>query len=209
MFWKQNKELMVPTAEQALSGRAEEMPVKREDKEKFLSPRPTGVSEVILGMGCFWGVERLFNNLAGTYAVASGYAGGYTPNPTYKEVCSGKTAHTEVVLVLFHEAEIEFQQIMKVFWENHDPTQGMRQGNDVGTQYRSAILCSSQEQFQEAVASRERYQELLDQSGFGKITTEIKQDRHFFFAEPEHQEYLMRNPNGYCGLRGTGVVYEA
>jgi peptide-methionine (S)-S-oxide reductase len=156
-------------------------------------------------MGCFWGAERKFWQADGVYLTAVGYAGGYTPNPTYEETCSGRTGHTEVVLVVFDTAQTSYEQMLKVFWENHDPTQGMRQGNDVGTQYRSSVYATSQEQLDLALSSRDMFQERLTAKGYGAITTEIAPAGAFYFAEPYHQQYLGKNPNGYCGIGGTGV----
>jgi peptide-methionine (S)-S-oxide reductase len=168
-------------------------------------PLPEGVETAIFGMGCFWGAERVFWEAPGVYTTAVGYAGGFTPNPTYEEVCSGRTGHTEAVLVAFELASTSFEDMLKLFWEGHDPTQGMRQGNDVGTQYRSAILWSGESQRRAAEASREAYQATLAQAGYGEITTEIAQAGPFYYAEDYHQQYLAKNPNGYCGLGGTGV----
>jgi peptide-methionine (S)-S-oxide reductase len=168
-------------------------------------PFPEGVETAIFGMGCFWGVERIFWQAAGVYTTAAGYAGGYTPNPTYEEVCSGRTGHNEVVLVAFRPEEISYDELLRQFWEGHDPTQGMRQGNDMGTQYRSGIYVASDAQRQAAEASRERFQERLRDAGYGDITTEIVDAPDFFYAEDYHQQYLAKNPNGYCGLGGTGV----
>ncbi|XP_075779367.1 mitochondrial peptide methionine sulfoxide reductase isoform X3 [Pelodiscus sinensis] len=159
----------------------------------------------VSGMGCFWGAERKFWTLKGVYSTQVGYAGGCTPNPTYEEVCSGKTGHTEAVRVVYQPENIRFQNLLKVFWENHDPTQGMRQGNDFGTQYRSAIYTFSQEQMEAALKSKEDYQKVLTEKGFGTITTEIREAPEFYYAEDYHQQYLNKNPNGYCGLGGTGV----
>ncbi|MEA2209490.1 MAG: peptide-methionine (S)-S-oxide reductase [Solirubrobacteraceae bacterium] len=168
-------------------------------------PLPEGVETAIFGMGCFWGAERVFWEAPGVYTTAVGYAGGFTPNPTYEEVCSGRTGHTEAVLVAFELASTSFEDMLKLFWEGHDPTQGMRQGNDVGTQYRSAILWSGESQRRAAEASREAYQATLAQAGYGEITTEIAQAGPFYYAEDYHQQYLAKNPDGYCGLGGTGV----
>ena len=168
-------------------------------------PFPEGVETVIFGMGCFWGAERGFWQAPGVYTTAVGYAGGFTPNPTYEEVCSGRTGHNEVVLVAYRPEEISYDELLRLFWEGHDPTQGMRQGNDVGTQYRSGIYVTSEAQRQAAEASRERYQERLSASGYGDITTEIEDAPEFYYAEDYHQQYLAKNPNGYCGLGGTGV----
>jgi peptide-methionine (S)-S-oxide reductase len=171
-------------------------------------PFPDGVETAIFGMGCFWGAERLFWEAEGVYTTAVGYAGGFTPNPTYEEVCSGRTGHTEAVLVAFDTARTSYEEMLKLFWEGHDPTQGMRQGNDVGSQYRSAILWQSEEQRLAAEASRDAYQVMLTQAGHGQITTEIAQANPahpFYYAEAYHQQYLAKNPGGYCGLGGTGV----
>jgi peptide-methionine (S)-S-oxide reductase len=168
-------------------------------------PFPEGVETVIFGMGCFWGAERDFWQAPGVYTTAAGYAAGLTPNPTYEEVCSGKTGHNEVVLVAFRPSDISFDELLRIFWEGHDPTQGMRQGNDVGTQYRSGIYVTSDAQRKAAEASRERYQERLNTAGYGEITTEILDAPEFYYAEDYHQQYLAKNPNGYCGIGGTGV----
>ena len=167
---------------------------------------PEGMEIALFAMGCFWGVERLFWQLPGVYSTAAGYTGGYTPNPTYREVCSGETGHAEVVLVAYDPAQLAFDALLKTFWESHDPTQGMRQGNDAGTQYRSAIHCSTQAQFDAAIASRDAYQRKLAEAGLGTITTEVRFPAPaFYYAEDEHQQYLSKNPMGYCGLGGTGV----
>jgi peptide-methionine (S)-S-oxide reductase len=168
-------------------------------------PFPTGTAEAVFGMGCFWGAERLFWKIPGVVSTSVGYAGGYTPNPTYEEVCSGLTGHTEVVRVIFDPAKVSYGELLRAFWERHDPTQGMRQGNDIGTQYRSAIYCTSDAQLAEAKASRDRYQASLAGGGYGGITTEIIAAPEFFYAEDYHQQYLAKNPDGYCGLGGTGV----
>ena len=168
-------------------------------------PWPEGCEVAIFGMGCFWGAERKFWQAEGVFTTAVGYAGGYTPNPTYEEVCSGQTGHTEVVLVVFDTAKTSYEAMLKVFWENHDPTQGMRQGNDIGTQYRSAVYATSPEQLEAALSSKDLFQERLTAKGYGAITTEIDPAGAFYFAEPYHQQYLGKNPNGYCGLGGTGV----
>ena len=168
-------------------------------------PFPEGVETVIFGMGCFWGAERGFWQTPGVYTTAAGYAGGFTPNPTYEEVCSGRTGHNEVVLVAYRPEEISFDELLRVFWEGHDPTQGMRQGNDMGTQYRSGIYVTSDAQRQAAEASRERFQERLTEAGYGEITTEIVPATEFYFAEDYHQQYLHKVPGGYCGIGGTGV----
>jgi peptide-methionine (S)-S-oxide reductase len=169
-------------------------------------PFPAGSAEAVFGMGCFWGAERLFWKIPGVLSTAVGYAGGHTPNPTYEEVCSGRTGHSEVVRVIFDPTRVSFADLLRAFWERHDPTQGMRQGNDVGTQYRSVIYCSDEAQLTEAAASRDRYQPGLAANGFGSITTEIRPAPEFFYAEDYHQQYLAKNPNGYCGLGGTGVT---
>jgi peptide-methionine (S)-S-oxide reductase len=172
---------------------------------RITPPFPDGMQTAVFGLGCFWGAERKFWQLGGVYSTAVGYAGGSTPNPTYKEVCSGMTGHTEVVLVVFDPAKIQYTTLLKTFWESHDPTQGMRQGNDVGTQYRSAIYCSNDEQRKQAEASRDAYAKLLAKAGYGDITTEVKAAPPFYYAEEYHQQYLAKNPDGYCGLGGTGV----
>ncbi len=172
----------------------------------FTPPFPDGLEIAVIGMGCFWGAERLFWNLDGIHTTAVGYAGGHTPAPTYKTVCSGTTNHAEVVLVVFDPAVITYDDILKVFWENHDPTQGNRQGNDIGTQYRSAIYCASPEQQQRALATRDAFQAELSRLGYGSVTTEIAPLGEFTFAEEYHQQYLSKNPDGYCGIRGTGAV---
>jgi peptide-methionine (S)-S-oxide reductase len=169
-------------------------------------PFPEGVETAILGMGCFWGAERIFWQAPGVYTTAVGYAGGITPNPTYEEVCSGRTGHFEAVLVAFDTAATDFDEMLKLFWEGHDPTQGMRQGNDIGTQYRSAILWKDEAQHSAAQASRAAYQETLAEAGYGEITTEIAPAGSFYYAEDYHQQYLAKNPGGYCGLGGTGVA---
>jgi peptide-methionine (S)-S-oxide reductase len=168
-------------------------------------PFPEGVETAVFGLGCFWGAERTFWQAPGVYTTAVGYAGGYTPNPTYEEVCSGRTGHTEAVLVAYRPEEISYAELLRLFWEGHDPTQGMRQGNDVGTQYRSGIYVTSDAQREAALASRELYELKLREAGYGEITTEIVDAPEFFYAEDYHQQYLAKNPNGYCGLGGTGV----
>jgi len=171
----------------------------------LLPPFPDGTERAIFAMGCFWGAERKFWNVDGVYTTAVGYAGGFTKNPTYREVCSGQTGHAEAVLVVYDPTGVAYADLLRVFWENHDPTQGMRQGNDVGTQYRSAIYTTSEMQKKAAEASREQYQQALAQSRHGQITTEIASERPFYYAEDYHQQYLAKNPGGYCGLAGTGV----
>ena len=196
-------------ADEALPGREERMPVpERHDVlgTPIAPPFPKGLEQAVVGMGCFWGAERVFWQAPGVYTTAVGYAGGFTPNPTYEEVCSGRTGHAEVVLVVFDPAVTSYEEMLRLFWENHDPTQGMRQGNDVGTQYRSAILCSDEAQRSAAEASREAYQRMLGRAGYGGITTEVVDGGPFYYAEPYHQQYLAKNPSGYCGLGGTGVA---
>jgi peptide-methionine (S)-S-oxide reductase len=192
----------------ALPGREAEMPVPARHEvlgTPLKGAFPQGVQTAIFGLGCFWGAERIFWQAPGVYTTAAGYAGGLTPNPTYEEVCSGRTGHTEVVLVAFHAEQASFEDMLKLFWEGHDPTQGMRQGNDVGTQYRSAILWHDEAQRAGAESSRDAYQAVLAQAGHGQITTEIAQAGPFYYAEDYHQQYLAKNPGGYCGLGGTGV----
>ncbi len=196
-------------ADEALPGRDEAMPVPAAHEvlgNPIAPPFPEGLEQAVFGLGCFWGAERIFWRAPGVYTTAVGYAGGFTPNPTYEEVCSGRTGHTEAVLVVFDPAVTSYDELLRLFWENHDPTQGMRQGNDQGTQYRSAIYTTDEAQRQAADASRERFQEELAKSGFGEITTEIAEAGPFYYAEPYHQQYLAKNPNGYCGLGGTGVA---
>jgi peptide-methionine (S)-S-oxide reductase len=198
----------LPDPESALPGRDEPMPVPERHfvlDAPLRPPFPDGTEQAIFGLGCFWGAERLFWELPGVFTTAVGYAGGYTPNPTYHEVCSAQTGHNEVVLVVFRPEEISYEDLLKVFWEGHDPTQGMRQGNDVGTQYRSGIYTTSEEQRDAALASKERYGAALGEAGRGEITTEIVPAPEFYYAEDYHQQYLAKNPGGYCGLGGTGV----
>jgi peptide-methionine (S)-S-oxide reductase len=199
----------LPTAETALPGRADPIPTaERHDVlgRPLKGTYPAGTETVLFGMGCFWGAERRFWELGeGIWVTAAGYAGGLTPNPTYEEVCSGMTGHTEVVLVAYDPKRISFEALLKVFWESHDPTQGMRQGNDVGTQYRSAIYTTTAAQLKAAEASRTAYETALKGRGYGPVTTEIRADVPFYFAEDYHQQYLAKNPFGYCGLAGTGV----
>jgi peptide-methionine (S)-S-oxide reductase len=198
----------MPSPEQALPGRTAAMPVAPTHAvlgTPLAPPYPAGLELAMFGMGCFWGAERKFWQLDGVYSTAVGYAGGYTQNPTYEEVCSGRTGHTEVVRVVYDPKRVSYDRLLAVFWEDHDPTQGMRQGNDVGTQYRSAIYAHSPEQRAAADASRERFQAALRARGFGEITTEIADAPAFYFAEDYHQQYLHKNPGGYCGLGGTGV----
>jgi peptide-methionine (S)-S-oxide reductase len=203
------KKLTLPSPEEALPGRAESIPVTNRHYvlgNPIQPPFPEGMEMAIFGMGCFWGAERKFWQLPGVYTTAVGYAAGITPNPTYREVCTGMTGHNEVVLVVYDPKVISYTDLLKVFWENHDPTQGMRQGNDVGTQYRSGIYVYSEEQKKLAEASRDAYQEALSKAGYGKITTEILNASEFYYAEDYHQQYLAKNPGGYCGLGGTNVA---
>ncbi len=199
------------SAEQALPGRSKALsvPGRHYVLGTPLAPdlRMEGLEMAVFGLGCFWGAERAFWTLPGVYSTAVGYAGGYTPNPTYEEVCSGLTGHTEAVLICFAPGRISYEQLLVVFWEAHDPTQGMRQGNDTGSQYRSMILCCSEQQTRLALASKTSYQKALAASGYPAITTEIETLRDFFYAEEYHQQYLAKNPLGYCGLGGTGVRF--
>ena len=200
--------LALPSPAEALRGRAREMPVPERHAvlgTPLKGPFPDK-ERLQVGMGCFWGAEKQFWQLPGVYTTAVGYAGGYTPNPTYEEVCSGLTGHTEVVLVVFDPAQVPLDEILKAFWEGHDPTQGMRQGNDVGTQYRSALYVYSDEQRARAEATRDAYQRVLSEAGYGSITTEIREALPFYYAEDYHQQYLHKNPHGYCGHGGTGVT---
>jgi len=197
------------TAAEALPGRDDPMPVP--DRHEVLDtpiapPFPDGVEQAVVGMGCFWGAERIFWQAPGVYTTAVGYAGGFTRNPTYEEVCSGRTGHTEAVLVVFDPQQTSYEEILRLFWENHDPTQGMRQGNDQGTQYRSAIYTGNDAQRAAAESSRALFQGELARAGYGEITTEIAEAGPFYYAEPYHQQYLAKNPMGYCGLGGTGVA---
>jgi peptide-methionine (S)-S-oxide reductase len=196
------------SAEDALPGRDQPIPVIHSHcvtGQPIQPPFADNLQQVVFAMGCFWGAERRFWQQEGVASSAAGYAGGFTPNPTYDEVCSGLTGHTEVVLVVYDPEVISFQALLKVFWESHDPTQGMRQGNDRGTQYRSAIYCTDKNQLDQALASAESVQNLLQERGYGDITSEISQAPSFYYAEDYHQQYLAKNPNGYCGLRGTGI----
>ncbi len=195
-------------AERALPGREHQMPTAERHAvlgAPLRPPFPDGIREAVFGMGCFWGAERGFWQLPGVYTTAVGYAGGHTPNPTYEEVCSASTGHTEAVLVAYDPAKISYEDLLKQFWEGHDPTQGMRQGNDVGTQYRSAIYWFDEAQRDAAEKSRDAYQQRLSDEGYGEITTEIAKAGPFYYAEDYHQQYLQKNPGGYCGLGGTGV----
>lgn len=205
-----SKPLKLPSAEEALPGRSEVMAVPAHhyvNGHSMLPPWPAGMEQALFGMGCFWGAERRFWQQPGVYVTAVGYAAGTTPNPTYHEVCSGMTGHSEMVRVVFDPAVVSYEALLKLFWESHNPTQGMRQGNDVGTQYRSGIYFFGAAQQRAAEASRERYQQALDAAGGGRITTEILPAPPFYYAEEYHQQYLAKNPGGYCGLGGTGVCY--
>jgi peptide-methionine (S)-S-oxide reductase len=203
-----SKKLRLPTAEEALPGRSETMPVPARhfvNGNALEGPFPEGLATAVFGLGCFWGAERKFWQTPGVYSTAVGYTGGLTPNPSYREVCSGLTGHNEVVLVVFDPAQVTYEQLLKVFWESHDPTQGMRQGNDVGTQYRSGIYVFDAAQRAAAEASRDQFQEVLRAGRYGDITTEIVDAPPFYYAEDYHQQYLAKNPGGYCGLGGTGL----
>jgi len=207
MFFS-SKKLEIPRPEDALPGRSEPLPAPPEHfvlGTGLVAPFPTGVETAIFGMGCFWGAERMFWEASGVHSTAVGYAAGHTPNPTYQEVCTGRTGHNEVVLVAFKTADTSYEQLLRIFWENHDPTQGMRQGNDAGTQYRSGIYTRDAAQVEAANASRDAYQAKLTDAGLGEITTEILPAAEFYYAEEYHQQYLAKNPNGYCGIGGTGV----
>ena len=210
LFGLKKKKLELPTADEALPGRAIEMGVAEHHfvHATLLSPPfPQGMELALFGLGCFWGAERKFWELPGVYSTSVGYAGGLTPNPTYEEVCTGMTGHNEVVRVVFDPNKISYEQLLKTFWESHDPTQGMRQGNDIGTQYRSGIYATSPAQKRAAEASRDAYQAALAKAGRpAKITTEIVDAPTFYYAEDYHQQYLAKNPDGYCGLGGTGVA---
>lgn len=207
MFFK-SKPATVPSPNESLPGRLEALSIENMhfvNKNPLKAPFPDGLEVIYLGLGCFWGAERLFWQLEGVYTTAVGYQGGTTPNPTYEETCSGKTGHTEAVMVVFDPKIISLQQILKVFWEEHDPTQGMRQGNDIGTQYRSAIYTTTAEQAELVSQSRQQFDAALKANGRGAITTEIAPAAPFYYAETYHQQYLAKNPGGYCGLQGTGV----
>ena len=208
MLFDKNK-LRLPDAEDALEGRKTAMTVTNRhfvNGREILPPFPAGLERAVFGMGCFWGAEKAFWKLPGVHTTAVGYAGGLTPNPTYKEVCTGRTGHAEVVLVVHDPGQVPFEQLLKVFFEKHDPTQGMRQGNDVGTQYRSAVYTHSGEQERAAAAVRDAYQQALFSAGYDRITTEIRPAGPFYYAEDDHQQYLAKNPGGYCGLGGIGIA---
>jgi peptide-methionine (S)-S-oxide reductase len=203
------KKAAMPSSADALTGRTEQMPVAAQhfvNGHPLQPPFPATMETAVFGLGCFWGAERKFWQQEGVYSTAVGYAAGYTPNPTYQEVCSGMTGHNEVVLVVYDPAVISYEQLLKVFWESHNPTQGMRQGNDVGTQYRSGVYCYTDAQKQAAIASKATYEAALGNAGFGKVTTEILDAPEFYYAEDYHQQYLAKNPGGYCGLGGTNVA---
>ena len=207
MFGLARKSTMVSSAD-ALQGRPTAMPVPEKhhvNGHPLKAPFPAGLEQAVFGLGCFWGAERKFWQLPGVYVTAVGYAGGYTPNPTYEEVCTGRTGHTEAVLLVYDPKQTSYEKLLKVFWEAHDPTQGMRQGNDVGTQYRSCIYTYGDAQLEAAERSLKEYQQALQASGFPPITTEVHPAPEFYYAEDYHQQYLAKNPNGYCGLGGTGV----
>ena len=209
MFQFARKKTELPSAADTLPGRATPLRISgvhAVNGNRIVPPFPEGLAQAQFGLGCFWGAERKFWQVPGVYATAVGYAGGTTPNPTYEEACSGMTGHTEAVLVVYDPKKVSYDQLLKVFWESHNPTQGMRQGNDVGTQYRSAIYATTPDQLKAAEASREAYQQQLKKAGHGKITTEIKPAGPFYYAEEYHQQYLDKNPGGYCGLGGTGVL---
>jgi peptide-methionine (S)-S-oxide reductase len=204
-----DKKLKIPSKDDALPGRAAKMPVPAQHHVSgapLEPPFPSGVERALFGLGCFWGAEKKFWQLPGVYTTAVGYAAGHTPNPTYREVCGGMTGHSEVVLVVFDPRRISYADLLKVFWESHNPTQGMRQGNDLGTQYRSGIYYDGDAQREAAERSRDAYQREISAAGFGAITTEILPAPEFYYAEDYHQQYLSKNPDGYCGLGGTGIA---
>jgi len=208
-MWPHSRKLAMPKPDQALPGRNERMPVPAKhfvNGNPLVPPFREGTELAMFGLGCFWGAERKFWPERGVFSTAAGYAAGYTPNPDYEEVCSGLTGHNEVVRVVFDPTLVSYERLLRVFWESHDPTQGMRQGNDVGTQYRSGIYVASAEQRALAEASRDAYQRVLSKAGFGRITTEILDAPEFYYAEDYHQQYLAKNPGGYCGLGGTGLA---
>jgi peptide-methionine (S)-S-oxide reductase len=203
------KKAVMPSPADALTGRTEQMPVAAQhfvNGHPLKPPFPATVEIAMFGLGCFWGAERKFWQQEGVYSTAVGYAAGFTPNPTYQEICSGMTGHNEVVLVVYDPAVISYERLLKVFWESHDPTQGMRQGNDTGTQYRSGVYCYTDAQKQAAIASKASYEAALGNAGYGKVTTEILDAPEFYYAEDYHQQYLAKNPGGYCGLGGTNVA---
>lgn len=206
-----SKKLILPDPEQALPGRSTPMPVTNRHfvtGNPILPPFPENMQQALFGMGCFWGAERKFWQHPGVFSTAVGYSNGYTPNPTYEELCTGLTGHSEVVKVIYEPAVVSFRELLQLFWSSHNPTQGMRQGNDIGTQYRSGIYTYTQQQLDEALESKQHYQYRLAQAGFKQITTEIMPANEFYYAEDMHQQYLAKNPMGYCGLGGLGVVYD-
>jgi peptide-methionine (S)-S-oxide reductase len=209
-MWTRRFKSELPDPEQALPGRTEPMRISgvhHVNGSSMVPPFPDDTETLVVGMGCFWGAERFFWQIPGVVTTAAGYAGGSTPNPTYEETCTGRTGHTEAVLIVYRPEEVDIDSLLKVFWENHDPTTPNRQGNDVGTQYRSAIYTTTDEQYEAAVASRDRYQKALDDAGFGTISTEIKPAETFYYAEEYHQQYLAKNPNGYCNHGFCQVSY--
>jgi len=208
-MWFPSRSPSLPSPERALPGRPEPMPIPAHhfvNGAPLAPPWPEGTKTAIFALGCFWGAEKAFWTLPGVVSTAVGYAGGYTPNPTYREVCSGQTGHAEAVLVAYDPSRIPYEELLRVFWEHHDPTQGMRQGNDVGTQYRSAVYATDADQLRAAEASRDAYQARLGEAGYGPITTEIREAPAFYYAEDYHQQYLVKNPDGYCPDHGTGVA---
>jgi peptide-methionine (S)-S-oxide reductase len=212
MFFSSDKKLRIPTPDQALPGRGTKVPVAARHfvlNAPLEGPFPEDTRKAMFGLGCFWGAERKFWQTGGVYTTAVGYAAGHTPNPTYEEVCSGLTGHNEVVLVVYRPAALSYEQLLQVFWESHDPTQGMRQGNDRGTQYRSGVYYFDDAQHQQATDSLQRYERALSDAGYGSITTEIIAAPPFYYAEDYHEQYLAKNPRGYCGVGGTGVVCPA
>jgi peptide-methionine (S)-S-oxide reductase len=207
----QSRKTSLPSRDESLPGRSEAVRVPPRhfvNGNRIVPPFAPNLQQTLFGLGCFWGAERRFWQTEGVYSTAVGYAGGFTPNPTYEEVCTGRTGHAEVVLVVFDPASVSFEELLKVFWESHDPTQGMRQGNDIGTQYRSAIFATSRPQQDAASRSKLAYQALLQQAGHGQITTQIASKPDFYYAEEYHQQYLAKNPNGYCGIGGCGVPFK-
>lgn len=205
-----SKKLTLPDPKDALPGRSISMPVTNRHfvtGNPILPPFPETMEQALFGMGCFWGAERKFWQCSGVFSTAVGYSGGYTPNPTYEEVCTGLTGHSEVVRVIYDPAIVSYRDLLRIFWESHNPTQGMRQGNDIGTQYRSGIYTYSRQQFNEAIESKQHYQHQLNQSGFNQISTEIMPASEFYYAEDMHQQYLAKNPTGYCGLGGLDVPF--
>ncbi|TAK62841.1 peptide-methionine (S)-S-oxide reductase MsrA [Methylobacter sp.] len=206
-----SKKLTLPDPKEALPGRNTPMPITNRHfvtGNPILSPFPESMEQALFGMGCFWGAERKFWQCPGVYSTAVGYSGGYTPNPTYEEVCTGLTGHSEVVKVIYDPTIVSYRELLRIFWESHNPTQGMRQGNDIGTQYRSGIYTYTQQQLDEAIESKQHYQHQLAQPGFNQITTEIMPAKEFYYAEDMHQQYLAKNPAGYCGLGGLDLSFD-